>query len=839
MTWEKPMSEGTLVGGTAAPQRGEARPVLNDQFRRFLDTLPAAAYTCDNDGLITYFNRRAAELWGREPKLMDPADRFCGSFKLFAVDGTPLRHDQCWMALSLQTGDEFIAQEILIERPDGRRMLALAHASPLLDESGATVGGVNVIVEGGAQRESELALARLGAIVESSDDAIVSKSLDGTIESWNAGAERIFGWTAEEAIGQPITIIIPPDRRDEERGILAALTRGERIDHLETERITKAGERITVSLTTSPVRDRSGKIVGASKVARDISARRQADLMLASLVEQRSSQLADLTRLREMGTRLWTAQEVRPILEETLRTAAAIQNTDLGLLSMWNGESEEIRLSASLGFDDELKREISEGPLGEGVILWACRSGDRLVIEDVESDPRLEGTRDVARKAGIRALHSTPLLTRDGQVVGILSTFFRHPHTPSKREMELIDLCASQAVDFIENAQLQAQLREADERKNHFLAILAHELRNPLAPIRNAIDLVRRDPVDQGTLERTYAMMERQVSHMVRLIDDLMDVSRITRGRLTLRKERTTLSAVIESAIETCRPAIESAGHHLTCVLPSEPVALDADPTRLAQVFANLIGNAAKYTPDGGRIRVETETSTPGRIVVRVKDDGLGIPASDLETIFESFTQVGEALDRSQGGLGIGLSLVRGLAELHGGTITAKSEGPGMGSEFEVELPLPTPADASPRVETRAAANSGGAPRCRVLVVDDNEDAAASFSLLIGRKGHETRIASDGLEALAVAAEFRPEIVFLDIGLPKLNGYEVAKAIRAEPWGRSMVLIALTGWGLEGDKKSAAESGFDLHLVKPIDPASVGDLIQKYRGRSGDLPTEH
>jgi PAS domain S-box-containing protein len=794
-----------------------------------LDALPVGAYTCDNQGLITYYNRAAVVLWGREPRLNDPVDRYCGSFKLLTPDGAACPHDQCWMALALQEDREFIAQEILVERPDGERLAVLAHAKPLRDDAGVRFGAVNILTAVGPHRDADALRSRLAAIVQSSDDAIISKSLDGTIQSWNGGAERLFGYTAEEAIGRHITIIIPADRQDEEREILAMLTRGERIDHLETVRLAKNGQRLFVSLTNSPLRDGTGRVIGASKVARDITARKLSEQALAALSEQRASQLADMTRLRDLGSRLWTAQELRPILEETLRTVAAIQGTELASISMLDRETHHLVLGASIGLDAGFLRAMERVPVGSGASGQCAARGHRVVVEDVDTDPLVDPHRDAARAASVRAVYCTPLVTRTGEVVGVLSTYFRRTHRPPQREIDLIDLCTTQAVDFIENAQLHARLREADERKNQFLAILAHELRNPLAPIRNALELIRSDP-DPVTLERTHGMMERQILHMVRLIDDLIDVSRVTRGRFVLKKEPTTLTGVLEAAVESCRPAIEGAGHRFSMSLPADAVLLDADPTRLAQVFSNLIGNAAKYTPEGGRIWLDAERAGADRVVVRVRDDGMGIPPGALGSIFDIFVQVGDAFERSQGGLGIGLSLVRGLVELHGGTIVARSEGLGMGSEFIVELP--TLAEAPPAPATAPAADPDRDPATRILVVDDNQDAASSFNLLIRRQGHDTRTAHDGVEALQVAAEFRPEIVFLDIGLPKLNGYEVARAIRGQSWGRSVFLIALTGWGQEDDKRLAFESGFDIHLVKPIDPGSIGDLIKNYRRKT-------
>jgi signal transduction histidine kinase len=361
-------------------------------------------------------------------------------------------------------------------------------------------------------------------------------------------------------------------------------------------------------------------------------------------------------------------------------------------------------------------------------------------------------------------------------------------------------------------------LEEQDRRKDEFLATLAHELRNPLAPIRTGLHFLRMGGAgDQAA--RTHEMMERQLRHLVRLVDDLLDISRITLGKVELKKERVDFRTVLGSALESTRPLIEASHHELTVRLPSDPMPLDADPTRLAQIVANLVNNAAKYTPSGGRIQLaaEVEEST---LVVRVSDTGIGIPAAMLPRVFDMFTQVGRSIDRSQGGLGVGLTLVRRLLELHGGTVDAESAGDNQGSTFIVKLPLAVRAEApdvpAPRAPTQHAR--------RILVVDDNADAAESLSMLLELEGHATRVAHDGAGALRAAAEFLPDAVFLDIGMPGMNGYQVARQLR-ETYGPALRIIALTGWGAEGDRRRAHAAGFDHHLVKPVDPAMLGSAL--------------
>jgi two-component system, chemotaxis family, CheB/CheR fusion protein len=507
--------------------------------------------------------------------------------------------------------------------------------------------------------DSSVQLARLAAIVACSDDAIVSKTLGGRIQSWNAGATRIFGYEAEEVIGKPITIIVPPELHEEERRILAQVSRGERVDHFDTIRVTKDGRRISISLTVSPIRDGHGVIVGASKIARDISERKFA--------------------------------------ERALR----------------------------------------------------------------ESEQRLRASEEA--------------------------------------------------------------LREADRRKDEFLALLAHELRNPLAPIRYALASNRKEGRTPEQQKRAEEVIERQVTHMSRLLDDLLDVSRITRGTLELRKNPTELTLVVGSAIETARPMLDSKHHTLALDLPKHAVRLEADAVRLSQVFSNLLINAAKYTDPGGHIQLRA-AQHENELVVSIRDNGIGISSDMVPRLFTLFSQDQSARARAEGGLGVGLSLVRGLVSLHGGSVNALSDGPGRGSEFIVRIPLGTPLER-PDVEAAADAPVAGAG-LKILVVDDNRDAADTCAMLLELSGHHVQTAYTGQRALDLAEAFRPHVILLDIGIPDLDGYQLARKVRACFWGRKTVLIAVTGWGQEEDRRRAFEAGFNHHLTKPIEAETVESLIQ-------------
>ncbi|HSC24336.1 MAG TPA: ATP-binding protein [Casimicrobiaceae bacterium] len=393
-------------------------------------------------------------------------------------------------------------------------------------------------------------------------------------------------------------------------------------------------------------------------------------------------------------------------------------------------------------------------------------------------------------------------------------------------QADLLQLCVIGAALpwFLFIGSRVKRLKEADRRKDEFLATLAHELRNPLAPIRMGIHILRLSGAD-APARPVLPMMERQLQHLTRLLDDLLDVSRITRDKIALRIERVDLRKVVQLAIETSSPLIDEMHHALGVDLPDEPLWVDADLVRLAQVFGNLLGNAAKYTPEGGRIAVRAQRRGDD-VEVFVRDNGYGIPPERLESIFDMFTQLDSPLAKHGTGLGIGLSLAKRLVALHHGSIEAKSAGTGRGSEFRVTLPAaPVRADDVPSESTEPASPA----KCRTLVVDDNRDAASSLAMFLELAGHEVRVAYDGERALHLAEQFQPYIVFLDLGMPGIDGYEVCRRLRATPWGRATRLIAVTGWGQDEDQRQSALAGFDLHLVKPVDPETLAALLRDSR----------
>lgn len=438
-------------------------------------------------------------------------------------------------------------------------------------------------------------------------------------------------------------------------------------------------------------------------------------------------------------------------------------------------------------------------------------------------------------RAGIRVRSGDEVFWRkDGTPVSVSCSV--SPMIFDGRNVGAVVVCTDITVrKRTENAlrKLATDLSEADRRKTEFLATLAHELRNPLAPMLSGLEVMRLANDDPETVGKVRDMMQRQLAHMVHLVNDLLDVARITGGKVELRKTRVEVKSVVESAVETSRPLIAASGHTLTLHLPEAPLLLDADPIRIAQVLSNLLNNAAKYTPNGGRIELAAWRDG-GDAVISVTDTGIGIPAASLPAVFEMFTQVGSNMGRAQGGLGIGLTLVRRLVELHGGSVAVSSSGIGKGSAFVVRLPLAALEHAAPAMHA-ACAERAVAKSLRVLIVDDNRDAAEGLSDLLELCEHITRVANDGYQALQIAQEFLPEVVFLDIGMPGKNGYEVARELRTMPGMKNAVLVALTGWGGEDDRMRSREAGFNYHLIKPVGFVEVNGLLSKL-ARSAEQP---
>ncbi|HXG13045.1 MAG TPA: response regulator [Gemmataceae bacterium] len=467
----------------------------------------------------------------------------------------------------------------------------------------------------------------------------------------------------------------------------------------------------------------------------------------------------------------------------------------------------------------------------------ALASGRAQVLEglDVEYPPPVCREKDAGPGPRLHAALILPLLAR-GRTLGALTLAVG----PSGRRYDAADLTlaedlAGRAAISLDNARLYRNIRESDQRKNEFLSMLAHELRNPLAPIRNAVHILKMQAAADPRVEWASSIIDRQVQHIVRMVDDLLDVARITRGKIQLQLGTVDIATVVARAVETSRPLIDERKHELTITLPADPIWVKGDAARLAQVLTNLLNNAAKYTEEGGRIWLTAERSG-GDAVLRVRDSGVGIPRELLPSVFDLFTQGNRSLDRSQGGLGIGLTLVRRLVELHGGNVRAVSEGLGKGSEFIVRLPaLPLPAVPEGAGPSTAECLSGNGSSCRVLLVEDNADAAESLAALLRLMGHEVDVVYDGASALKTATDFQPDAVLLDIGLPGMDGYETGRRLRKLPGLEKTLLIAVTGYGQPDDRQRSQEAGFDHHLIKPVDLGTLRQLLAAH----GRLSRQH
>ncbi|MDI1481034.1 GAF domain-containing protein [Polyangium sp. y55x31] len=559
----------------------------------------------------------------------------------------------------------------------------------------------------------------------------------------------------------------------------------------------------------------------------DATVRKLHEERLARLLEREREQARLLEQVADAALTIHASASLdsvlRVITEEARRIIGAHQSVTS--LTLGNDWSQAIN-AAALSSKYEAYRSYEGAPTGKGIYTLVCQTNRpmRLTQAELVSHPAWRNFSDEGDKhPPMRGWLAAPFIGRSGKNLGLIQLSDKYEGEFTEQDEAILVQLAHIASVAIENARLYDELRNQDRRKDEFLATLAHELRNPLAPIRTGLSLLQMTR-DEAQGRRIREMMERQVGHMVRMVDDLLDVSRITRGKVELRKERVEFRAVLESALETSRPLIETAKHVLSVSLPSEPLYLSADPTRLSQILANLLNNAAKYTPAGGDIRV-TATSEGGHVVVRVEDTGVGIPAEMLPRVFDMFTQVGRSIDRAQGGLGIGLTLVRRLVELHGGTVEAASDGPSRGSIFTVRLPLGAAEEAQAENPSGDAPSKGAAGGLKVLVVDDNVDGAESLAELLQLTGHTTEVAHTGPSALVAARAFEPDVVFLDIGLPGMTGYEVAQRLRAEEALGRVVLVALTGWGTEEDRRQAREAGFDYHLTKPVDLEEVQRIV--------------
>lgn len=990
-----------------------------------LDLLPALVFVVEESGRCTFVNERFVRYTGVAAARL----RGAGWREVLGPGDSEPLPGGVWRSSSVSA-----EAECRVRRHDGEYRWHLLRSEPLRQETKPSRLVTCFDIDDRKRDEQERAL--LAAIIDNTNDAIVSKSLDGIIRSWNPGAVRLFGFTEAEAVGRPITLIIPPDRLSEEREILHRLRAGERTEHFETVRLTKSGQHVDVSLTVSPVLDESGTVIGASKVARDITLHKRAeerlrereqryelvltgagaaiwdwDIVTKTVIYSRrwkkllglsdeevsdseeewrkyvhpddlervesslQAHLEGRTRVyreeyrvrHKSGTWLWvedrgiasrdssgralrmagsktditrTRQAMRALRlsEAKLRTLIEVSPVGVGTidaqgntlslnpsaLAMHGFTSlremlsrlDDYRVQFRLSYPDGTEMPLDQWPVAralrgdavsnyevilhrpdgqqrtliysavplpktpneaatmvfmmhditrlraaeaersrseleyrelvqnantviirwdrEGILAFANPYAESLfgyqpgelegkhvnILLPEESPAELEPAalyREIVANPENYVDHVNENVTSSGERIWMLWT-----NRPAYNEAGEVSGILAVGSDITQLKRAEETLRNADQRKDEFLAILGHELRNPLAPLKSGVELLKHAGGKPELLEQVTDMMTRQVQHLMRLVDDLIDMSRVNQGRIELRRAPLDLNDAVGAAIERMRPLIDERRHELRLRISDVAIPVEGDFERLSQVTANLLSNAAKYTAPGGTITLTTAIEQ-GKARLRVADNGLGIPRGSIEEIFDMFSRISEQRGTgSEANLGIGLALSRQLIDQHGGSIEAASAGRGCGSEFVVSLPL---ADAGALEAARAPAAAANGASGRILVVDDNADAAESLRLILELTGYEVRAVYDGQSALDAMQDFAPDVVLLDIGLPQMDGYETVARLRQLPNGERPLVFALTGWGQAQDEENSLRAGFDLHLTKPVDGSVLADLI--------------
>ena len=680
----------------------------------------------------------------------------------------------------------------------------------------------------------------LAKVVESSDDAIVSKDLNSIITSWNPAAERIFGFTAEEAIGQSIRMIIPPELQSEEDVVMARIRAGEKVDHFETTRQRKDGARLVISLTVSPIKDDKGVIIGASKIARDVTDRTRLEAELRD-------QNANTQKLSEVGAVVASTLDRESILQKVTDTATELTHAEFGAF-FYNVRDQQTGDAYMLySLSGAPKEAFSSFPHPRATALFGPTfRGERPVrIDDVKADPRFGQN---APFHGMPKGHlpvssylAVPVKGLDGHVIGGL--FFGHsrPGVFTEQHERLAVGTAAWASVALENARLYSEAQDANRMKDDFLAVLSHELRTPLNAILGYSRLLRGHLLTGEQLERGLETVERNARWLTQIVEDVLDVSRIVSGKIRLDVQVVNLASVIDNSVATIQPAADAKGVKVQTLIDPRVGAVSGDPDRLQQVVWNLLSNAVKFTPKGGRVQLRLERIN-SHIEIVVSDTGVGIRKDFLPYVFERFRQGDSGPSRKTGGLGLGLSIVRHIVEMHGGVVLADSGGEGEGSTFTVTLPLMIvhPSSAPPRTHPLAEHRQRlegltDLNGVHVLAVDDEEDSLSLLRVVLESAGARVTTAASAAGALEILQAARADVLVADIGMPEMDGFELIKRVRAlpQPEARDIPAAALTAFARSEDRTKALQQGFEMHLAKPVDPgelvASVATLVRRSR----------
>jgi PAS domain S-box-containing protein len=789
---------------------------------RVVESSDDAIVSKDLNGIVTSWNRAAermfgysaAEMIGQSIRIIIPADR---------------QSEEDMVLDHIRAGQALTHFETVRRRKDGRLIPISLTVSPIHDDAGHVIGASKVARDISERTQAAVATNRLGAIVESSDDAIVSKDLNGVITTWNQAAERMFGYSADEAIGRSVRMLIPDELQGEEDVVLKKIRAGEKIDHYETIRQRKDGRRLSISLTVSPIRNQQGEIIGASKIARDVTER-------TGLLAAAQEHAANTERLNAVGAVVASTLDRETIVQKVTDVARELTNAEYGAF-FYNvtdpGSGDAYMLYTLSG---AARESFSQFPHPRATAIFAPTfHGDGPVrLNDVTQDPRYGKNPPYngmpTGHLPVRSYLAVPVKGLSGNVIGGL--FFAHSRVGvfTEQHERLATGVAAWASVALENARLYADAQAANRLKDEFLAVLSHELRTPLNAIVGYSRLLRGGMLPPDKAARGLETLERNAAWLTQIVEDVLDVSRIVSGKIRLDVQTVDLALVVDNAVSTVQPAADAKGVRVQTIVDPRVGPVAGDPGRLQQVAWNLLSNAVKFTPKHGRVQVRLERVN-SHVEIIVSDTGTGIPPEFLPFVFERFRQADSGTTRKTGGLGLGLAIVRHIVEMHGGTVDAASEGEGKGATFRVRLPLmivhpetmPTPRE-HPRTERREPLTQlGGLKGIRVLAVDDEQDALTLLRVVLETAGAEVTTAASGKAALTLLAENTPHVLLLDLGMPEMDGFELMKRIRAsvDPAIRSLPAAALTAFARSEDRTRALRSGFHMHLSKPVDPSEL------------------
>jgi PAS domain S-box-containing protein len=809
---------------------------LNDNairhLARVVESSDDAIVSKDLNGIVTSWNRAAermfgytaAEAIGQSIRMIIPADR---------------QAEEDMVLARIRTGHSITHFDTIRQRKDGTLVPISLTVSPIHDDAGQVIGASTIARDISDRAEAAVASRRLVAIIESSDDAIVSKDLDGVITSWNPAAEQMFGYTASEAIGQSIRMIIPADRQIEEETVLGHVRAGEAVTHFETIRRRKDGTLIPISLTVSPIRDQAGRVIGASKIARDLSERSR--LLAAAREDAENTE-----KLGEVGAVVASTLERETILQKVTDIATELTHAEFGAFfyNVTDRESgDAYMLSALSGAPREAFANFPR-PRATAVFAPTFYGEGPVRLDDVTADPRYGKSAPYfgmpPGHLSVRSYLAVPVMGVSGVVLG--GMFFGHSQIGvfTEQHERLALAVAAWAAVALENARLYADAQAANRTKDEFLAVLSHELRTPLNAIVGYSRLLRGGILPPDKAARGLETLERNATWLTQIVEDVLDVSRIVSGKIRLDVQPVELPVIVDNAVATSQPAADAKGVRLQTIVDPRVGPVSGDPGRLQQVVWNLVSNAVKFTPRNGRVQVRLERVN-SQVDIVVSDTGIGIRADFLPHVFERFRQADAGTTRKTGGLGLGLAIVRHIVEMHGGTVDASSAGEGQGATFRVRLPLmimhPAALDTRgehPRTERREALTGLGDLRgIRVLAIDDEEDALTLLRVVLETAGAEVTTLSSPLTALDCIAEVKPHVLVVDLGMPEMDGFELITRIRQSTNAatRHLPAAALTAFARSEDRTKALRSGFEMHLAKPVDPgelvASVATLARR------------